>query len=250
MKKVALIIICISLFACKQKQENHLNIAVAANMQYAIQRIVAEYTSQTGVKCNLIISSSGKLTAQIKEGAPYHVFVSANMKYPNELYQNNLTTSPPKVYAYGKLVLWTMIDSLTPSINLLKNKSISHIAVANPKTAPYGHASIETLKNYNLYQQLKHKLVFGESISQTNQFITSKSATIGFTSLSVVLSSAMKDKGNWVEIDESFYSPIKQGVVIIKQQNNQHTQASQFYNFLFSKTAKNILLKNGYFTDK
>ncbi|WP_109436965.1 molybdate ABC transporter substrate-binding protein [Aquimarina sp. AU119] len=230
-----------------QKDDNNkVTIAVASNMRYAIEDIAKKFTQKTGIVCELIISSSGKLTAQIKEGAPYHIFISANMKYPYELFENGLTTKNPEIYAYGKLILWTMIDDITPSLQMLENKQIKHIALANPKTAPYGSSTIEILEHYELYDNLKHKLVFGESISQTNQFIVSKSAEIGFTSKSVVLSSQMKNKGNWVDIDKAVYSPITQGVVMIKQKNSVAANTKQFYNFLFSSDARGILEGYGY----
>ncbi len=234
--------------ACDHQKNDHnkVTIAVASNMRYAIEDITKKFTKKTGVACELIISSSGKLTAQIKEGAPYHIFISANMKYPNDLFASDFTTKKPEIYAHGKLVIWTMNNDIPPSLQTLTNKKIKHIALANPKTAPYGTSAIEVLKHYGLYNNLKHKLVFGESISQTNQFIVSKSAEIGFTSKSVVLSSAMKNKGNWVDINKAVYSPITQGVVMIKQKDINTTNIKEFYNFLFSSEAREILEDYGY----
>ncbi|MGH2646558.1 MAG: molybdate ABC transporter substrate-binding protein [Ginsengibacter sp.] len=223
-----------------------LNIAVAANMQFAMQEISKTFTTKTGITCDLVISSSGKLTAQIKQGAPYDLFVSADMKYPSELFTTGFATNQPKIYAYGKLVLWSMIDTIKPSIDLLKDPGIKHIAVADPKTAPYGEAAIEVLKHYGIFENVKDKLVYGESISQTNQFITSKSAEIGFTAKSVVLSPAMKNKGQWTDVEEASYPAIAQGVIMIKQKAGQQNNAEKFYNFLFSDDAKKILENFGY----
>lgn len=247
MKRVASIIaLClIMLSACQGKQPQKLSIAVAANMQFAMKELTKTFTNKTGIQCELIISSSGKLTTQIKEKAPYDVFVAADMNYPEVLFKSGFTTKKPEIYAYGQLVLWSIKDGLTPSLELLNDKQIRHIALANPKMAPYGVATIEVLKHFNLYDNLKNKLVYGESISQTNQFIVSKAAEIGFTAKSVVLSPEMKNKGNWIDIDDANYSPIAQGAVIIK-----HTkvieEAEQFYEFLFSTDAKEILTKYGY----
>ncbi|MDY8137178.1 molybdate ABC transporter substrate-binding protein [Aquimarina sp. 2201CG5-10] len=240
------LVIAILIFSsCKTEKNQHITIATAANMQFAMNSLVQTFTKQTGIQCQLIIGSSGKLTAQIKEGAPYDLFVAANLKYPEEIQHSNLAVYPPKVYAYGTLVLWSMNDSIQPSINRLMHPKIHHIALANPKTAPYGVAAIETLQNYDIYDTILNKLVYGESIAQTNQFITSKSAEIGFTSKSVVLSAKMKGKGNWSEIDPAIYSPIKQGVVLINQKS-LHPNAEKFYEFLFSKEAKKILEDFGY----
>ncbi|WP_299259972.1 molybdate ABC transporter substrate-binding protein [uncultured Aquimarina sp.] len=241
-----LIAVFLTLSGCKDSERDVITIAAAANMQFSIAKISKAFTKQTGIQCKLVISSSGKLTAQIKEGAPYDIFVSANMKYPEEIHASDLAVYPPKVYGYGQLVLWSMHDSIQPSITILTNKSLQHIALANPKTAPYGQAAVEVLESYNIYNKVKEKLVYGESIAQTNQFITSKSLEIGFTAKSVVLSSKMKGKGHWVALDEKKYLPIKQGVVMIKTENKDFEGTQQFYNFLFSKEAKEILEDFGY----
>lgn len=223
-------------------------IAVAANMQFAIEPLIHDFTETTGIQCEPILSSSGKLTAQIIEGAPYDVFISANMKYPNELFKNNLTNSQPAIYAHGKLVLWSADKQITPSFYFLKNNSLKHIALANPKTAPYGSAAIEVLKHYDLLEKLKNKLVYGESIAQTNQFIMSQAADIGFTAKSVVLSPQVKGKGNWIDIDPAIYSPIEQGIVILKNSKKQK-EAELLFNYLFSKKGKRILEEYGYAVD-
>ncbi|AXT52744.1 molybdate ABC transporter substrate-binding protein [Aquimarina sp. BL5] len=244
------IIILLLLLGCKPSEKGVITIAAAANMQFAIGEISKIFTKQTGIQCELVISSSGKLTAQIKEGAPYDVFVSANMKYPEEIHANDLAVRPPKIYGYGQLVLWSMYDNIQPSIEMLKDQNIKHIALANPKTAPYGQAAIEVLENNGMYNQVKGKLVYGESIAQTNQFITSKSSEIGFTAKSVVLSPKMKGNGHWIALDERMYSLIEQGVVMIKRENRNFKNAQQFYDFLFSKEAKEILEDFGYLVTK
>jgi len=246
LKGVSGIVILLFFFGCSEPKKDTITIAAAANMQFAIEEVLKVFTERTGVKCELVISSSGKLTAQIKEGAPYDIFVSANMKYPKEIYDNGLAVQAPRVYAYGQLVLWSMYDTIKPSIAILKDESVKQIALANPKTAPYGQAAIEVLENYNLYDEVKDKLVYGESIAQTNQFITSKSLEIGFTAKSVVLSPKMKRKGHWVPLDKNQYSVIEQGVVIIKRESRDVKKVQQFYDFLFSQEAKEILEDFGY----
>ncbi len=223
-----------------------ITIAVAANMQFAMKALTHTFAKEAGIECDLVISSSGKLTAQIKEGAPYDLFISADMKYPDVLYKAGLAIQKPEVYAYGKLVLWSMDSSIKPSLSILKSNRIKHIASANPKTAPYGVATIQVLKRDGLFNSVKSKLVYGESISQTNQFIISRSAQVGFTAKSVVLSPEMKGQGNWIELDPESYSPIAQGVIIIKRTQKEEANAQKFYNFLFSQEAKEILKNFGY----
>ncbi len=232
--------------SCEQKENNKLTIAIAANMQYAMKDLTKAFSNETGIECESISSSSGKLTAQIKEGAPYDIFVSADMKFPNELYQSGFSTGKPKVYAYGKLVIWTMNTQLNPNFDSLEKKHINHIAMANPKTAPYGIAAEEALKNKGLFDKIQSKLVFGESVAQTNQFIVSYAAEIGFTAKSVVLSVNMKGKGNWKEVDDNLYSPLAQGVVVLNNRDTNLKNAQRFQNFLFSEKGKEILNKFGY----
>lgn len=247
--KFFIILLVVLLAACEQKKQEKLTIATAANMQFVMHELVNSFIEETGIKCEVIVGSSGKLTSQIREGAPFDVFVSANMKFPNELFKNGKTTKKPTIYAYGKLVLWSMMDDFEPSLDLLLLDEIKHIAVANPKTAPYGLPMIEILEKTGIFEKLKDKLVYGESIAQTNQFIISKVAEVGFTAKSVVLSPNMKGKGVWIEMDSIYYSPISQGIVILKNRTSHINEAQKFYNFLLSAKAKEILNKFGYSTN-
>ncbi len=246
MKKWVFIIICITQYwACQDANTSKLTIATAANMQFAMQALQTAFTTETGIECETIISSSGKLTAQIKEGAPFDILVSADMKYPIDLYQNGLTLGEPQIYAKGNLVLWTMLEEEV-TIDLLDKKNTKHIALANPKTAPYGAAAKEVLAHYQLLEKVESKLVFGESIAQVNQFITSQVADIGFTAKSVVLSPQIKGRGQWLALDSNIYTPINQGIALLKTDKKREEQAQMFYKFLLSTKGKEILTNFGY----
>lgn len=239
-------IMMVYMLSCQQKRTNKLIIATAANMQFAMIELVEIFSKKTGIECETILGSSGKLTAQVVAGAPYHIFVAADMKYPQQLYEQGLTEAEPRAFASGRLVLWTMDDTPPSLPATLRNNEFSHIAIANPQTAPYGRAARETLEKLGLYEQLKSKLVYGESIAQTNQFITSEAAQIGFTAKSVVLAPELRDRGTWMDIPPGYHSPLDQGVVILKKDGQLSTEASAFYEFLFSAEAKEILNKFGY----
>src|SRR4051794_8712283 len=178
MKKISLIFYVFLLSTGTSFPQNKLTVAAAANVQFVLNELAKDFKSSTGIDVDIILNSSGKLTAQIKEGAPYDVFVSGDMKYPDELYKSGAAIASPKIYANGVLVLWTMRSDIKLSANLalLTSSAIQKIAIANPQTAPYGAAAVETMTYYKVYDSVKDKLVFGESISQTNQYIISKSA--------------------------------------------------------------------------
>lgn len=235
----------LTLFSCKEQVSEKVEIAAAANMQFPIQELTAAFEKETGMETNVSISSSGKITNQIKNGAPYEVFLSADMGYPEDLYKNGFTSEPPKAYAYGKLILWTTTDE-EPSIELLKENRIKHIAIGNPRLAPYGVAAQQVLKHYNVFDSLKEKYVFGESITQVNQFIVSGSAEVGFTAMAVVKSPNNRDTGRWIAIPDSLYTPIGQGAVLIKHKGEVSEKSQLFYDFIFSQKAKVILAEYGY----
>lgn len=225
-----------------------LTVAVAANVQYVFDDLKAEFKNETGHDLKPVYASSGKLTAQIMNGAPFDVFLSADMEYPEKLHQARFTTAAPRIYAYGTLVLWTLKDlDLQHWQRALAAPGIGKIAVANPKTAPYGRETMKVLARYKLADALKGKLVFGESVSQTNQYIHSKAADAGFTAKSVVVSPQLKDQGKWIELPQDAYQPIAQGVVVLKHGQQTHPQvAQQFHDFVLSPKSRAILERNGY----
>ena len=226
-----------------------ITIAVAANVSYAIPSLIKSFNQHyPNIKVNTTLGSSGKLTAQITYGAPYDMLLSANMLYPNRLYKNNFAITKPIVYAKGSLVLFSIKQrDFIKGIELLKDNSIKTIAIPNPKTAPYGVAAKEALENIDLYKKIKPKFIYGESVSQTVIY-TLKVASIGIVAKSVLFSPRMsnyKKEINWIDIDQKLYTPIDQGIVILKRaKNNQDVKA--FYDFILSKEGKKILNNFGY----
>lgn len=248
MKKNLSVLVCL-FFACSVFAQQKITVAIAANVQFVMNELKNEFQKETGITVDIVPGSSGKLNAQIKQGAPYDVFVSADMNYPQDLYASGFAVDSPKVYAQGALVLWTAGSALKPvkDLKVLTNADAKKIAIANPETAPYGKAATEAMKYFNVYDAVKTKLVYGESISQASHFIATQSADIGFTAKSIVLSDEMKGKGIWVDVDKKSYSPILQGVVILKYGKDNHADAAKkFYDFLFSKKAKAWFVKFGY----
>lgn len=248
--KKFLLACCMVFFASHHTiAQKKITIAVAANMQYTIKALITEYQKVHAIKIDAVLGASGNLTQQIMQGAPYDIFISADTSFPQKLSERGFTIEVPKIYAQGELVLWTTrYDiNLSQNLQLLLSNNIKSIAIANPSTAPYGSAAQFILKKYNLYEKVASKLVTGESITQTSQFIATGAADIGFTAKSIVLSDAMKRKGKWIELNMHDYPPIRQAAVLLKySQKNNYNEAKAFYDFLFLAKVKEIYKMFGY----
>lgn len=230
-------------------QEKPLAIAVAANVLYAMQDIEAAFEKKEGIPIELVSASSGKLSTQIVQGAPYHLFISADMKYPNFLYQAGAATAPPKPYAYGALVLWSMRPDLPleRGLEVLSDPSVKKVAIANPQTAPYGAEAMRALENAGLTEEVGPRLVYGESIGQTSQYISSGACDVGITAKSVVLAPEMAGEGQWTDVDRRLYQPIAQGAVVTNFGKKTQPEGSRhFFAYLFSDEARQIFTRYGY----
>ncbi len=247
MKKTAFLVLffSISVFATT------INIAVAANVSYAIDDLKAKFKqTHPNIDVQTTLGSSGKLTTQIKNGAPYGLFISANTKYPQTLYDEKIAITKPVIYAQGALAFFSIKKyNLNNGITLLTNKNIQRIAIANPKTAPYGKAAFKAIKNAKILDKIKQKLIYAESISQTLSY-TITATDIGIVAKSSLYSSKMKNykRGiNWIEVDTKLYTPIEQAMVLLKYSNNSK-EYKAFYDFILSDEAKIIFKKYGYIT--
>ena len=226
-----------------------ITIAVSANVSYAIDDLKKEFNKlYPNTKVQVILGSTGKLTAQIRHNAPYQILMGANMKYPEALYAEDFAITRPIVYAQGSLAyLSPKKRDFSDILNLLKSDKTEKIAVANPKTAPYGIATKEALQNAKIYNKIKKKFVYGESISQTVTYAT-KATDIGIIAKSSLFSPHMahfKKGENWVDVNIKLYTPISQGIVILKA-GEKNAEVSAFYAFIMSKRAKKIFEDFGY----
>jgi molybdate transport system substrate-binding protein len=247
MKKLLLLSVCFGTIL----MANTINIAVAANVSYAINDLINAFNQKhPHTKVNVTLGSSGKLTAQIKNGAPYDLFMSANMYYPNSLYENQFALEKPAIYAQGSLALLSSKpQDFTKGLHILSQPFIQRIAIANPKTAPYGKAAFEALEKTKLLKPLTPKFIYGQSISQTVAY-TLTACDIGLVATSSLYSPKMKHlkkNQHWTKVDTSLYTSINQGIVILKKaQNNLEVKA--FYDFMLSPLAQTILHDFGYTT--
>lgn len=228
-------------------QASSIKVAVSANVSYAIDELRQEFlSSHPDTKIDTIVASTGKLTTQIIHGAPYDMLLGANVAYPQKLYDMHIAITKPVVYAKGALIYLTRKDyDLSNPLALLQSKDIHKIAIANPKTAPYGIASVEALKNAKVFTQLKSKFIYGESISQTLTY-TLRATDIGIVAKSSIYSPKLHIKDmNYKDVDTSLYTPINQAMVLLKHAKDSK-EAREFYEFLQTPKAKEIFQKYGY----
>ena len=236
--------------------QTKLTVAAAADLQPLMQQMVASYEALeqnrdvvTGKEVALVFGSSGNLTAQIENGAPYDIFFSADSAYPRRLVKEGRAAPDSfHVYAIGKLVIWMPPGSRLPldrlSANALLDPSVHKIAIANPQHAPYGRAAVEAMKNLGIYDQVSSKLVLGENVSQAAQFVSSGNAQAGILALSLVLASPMK-YGHYWTIPPHAYMPLQQALVILT--NSKHIEAARtFVCFFLRQRDPNLLAKFGF----
>ncbi len=248
MKKLAFSILCLLLTTITFAQ---IKVAVAANLQPVIKALQQSFKDKTGIQIEPITGSSGNLATQIRNGAPFDVFLSADMGFPNALYKDGFAIKEPEVYALGSLIICsTKNTNLKHWETLLFTDSVKKIALANPTIAPYGKAAMEAMAKYNMAGKLKAKIVYGESIAQVNTYIVTGVVTLGFTTQSFIIDADQTKPFYWTIVDPKLYSPIKQGMVILKHaKDNNLKQAKKFYKYLLSSSAKAIFKKYGYHAD-
>lgn len=222
-----------------------VRVAVASNFLATLNVLVPLYEQQSGNRLVISSGSSGKLYAQIMHGAPYDVFLSADAYYPDKLVEQDKALEHTNItYARGVLVLWAREASLI-NAKFLHQKEVKHIAIANPKTAPYGLAAQQALRNMDIFDRVKHKFVKGENVGQAFQFVASGNAQIGFVALSQVLNPNNTFHQQYWQIPLQYYEPIEQQAVVIKRKKDQ-AAAKQFMNFLMSAEARRIIKEFGY----
>jgi molybdate transport system substrate-binding protein len=222
------------------------NVAVAANFTDAAKEIAAAFKAKTGHEAVLSFGASGSFYTQIKEGAPYQVFLSADEERPGKLANEGLAVPDSRfTYAIGKLVLWSKDAKFVKGEETLKANAFSKLSLANPAAAPYGVAAIETLKALKLQDILQPKIVMGNSIAQALQFIDTGNAELGFVALSQL--AGQTGGSRWL-VPQSYYGEIRQDAVLLKT-GNDNEAAKSFMRFLRGPDARAVIEKYGYAID-
>jgi molybdate transport system substrate-binding protein len=225
-------------------------VAAAADMNAALPVIAAAYTKKTGQQVKLSFGSSGNLTNQIRNGAPFDVFFSADEEYPQQLIAEGLASKDTLYrYAVGRLVLWVSGDSPLDLSKLgmqaLLEPSVKKISIANPTTAPYGRAAAAALRHFGIYDQVSSRLVLGENVSQAAQFVESGNAQAGLIALSHALALALKDKGRYWTVPLDAYPTLNQAAVVLSR-SKQQDAARKLLEFLRSPEATSLLTGYGF----
>lgn len=238
-------VICICEFCVSQS----ITVAAAADLQFAMQDVAAQFQKETGKEVKLIFGSSGNFFQQLQNGAPFDMFFSANLDFPKKLESAGLT-EPGSYYEYakGKIVLFVRKDStldVSSGLQVLLNPSIKKIAVANPQHAPYGQAAVAAMQKEGIYEKVKNKFVLGENISQTASFVMSGSADVGIVALSLAISPNMKDEARYFEVPTVDYPSIQQACIILSSSKNKET-AKQFLSFVKTAAVADTLKRYGF----
>jgi molybdate transport system substrate-binding protein len=222
----------------------NLRVAVAANLQSIVKVLQKDFKQKTGIDIEPIVGSSGNLAAQIRNGAPYDVFLSADMNFPETLFKEGFSLKAPVAYALGSLIICSNQDiGFENWERVLMTARIKKIAIANPAIAPYGKAAKEALQRKGIINEVSSKIVYGESISQVNTYITTGVTEVGFTTQSLIKDT--KTPLYWKAIDPKIYAPIEQGIILLKRANS-NLDAEKFYQYIFSPEAKAIFKAYGY----
>ena len=245
LKKAGLLIFCLSIFFVSAQSQT-LTLAVAANFRDPMNEIIRAFRKENpDIAVRPVFGSSGSLYQQISHNAPFDIYFSANTRYPDELFKQGRACDTPKIYALGKLILWSRDQQVDNGMKVLKDKNIRKIAIANPDLAPYGKGAVESLRHAGIYEVVQNKLVIADNIAQAAQFTISGNADAGLLAYSQLYSPAINGKGSYYVIPENYYNPIQQAVVVVCS-DKKNTAAVQFMDYMKSKTAEKIILRYGY----
>lgn len=241
------LLFALSLLFAAPARADKITVAAAADLKFAMDEIVARFKKDNpGDEVEVVYGSSGKAHTQIKQAAPYDLFFSADIAFANDLVKGGLAASDVKPYAIGRIVLWSATEDATKmTLASLTDPKITRIAIANPMHAPYGKRAEEALRASGLWDKVKSKLVFGENITQTAQFVLTGNAQVGIIALSVAINSELASKGGYWLIPDKLHQPLEQGFIITKRAAGS-ALAKRFAGFMDSKFARAIMTKYGF----
>jgi molybdate transport system substrate-binding protein len=225
-------------------------IAAASNLNFALTEIADQFARERGTRVEVVFGASGTLTRQIRDGAPFELFLAADEEFPNQLTAAGLTRGAGVVYAVGRLAVFapngsplTVDERLDGLARLARAGGVSRFAIANPDVAPYGRAAEAVLRKRGLWEAIGPQLILGDTIAQAAQFATTGNAVGGLIAYSLVRSPGFADRGTYAVIPEADHPPLRQRMVLLRQAS---PAAAQFYAYLQGEAARAIFRKHGY----
>jgi molybdate transport system substrate-binding protein len=253
--RINILCACLTLTACLSPAaaQGPVRIAAAADLEPVLPPILAQFQKETGIPAEATYQASAALAMQIQNGAPFDIFLSADLGYPQKLVSAGLaqglgegTAGTPIIYAKGTLVLWTRKDTHLPlpSLDLLKRPEVHSIAIANPDRAPYGRAAVAVLRKRGVYEELKVRLVTAENIAQAAQFVDTGNADVGFISLTSASTPRLTADGRYFVVPSDLYPPLEQGAVLLTS-TKQRVEAKKFLVYLMSTPVQQEMRKYG-----
>lgn len=247
MKFIKSLLLACSIFAAGAAQAEKVTIAAAADLKFAMDEIVAHFKEENPKdQIEVIYGSSGKFHTQVQQGAPYDLYFSADIAFAENLFKTGHAASPVIPYAVGRIVLWSSnMDASKMTLESLSDPKIARIAIANPKHAPYGKRAEEALRALKLWEKVEPKLVYGENIAHTAQFVQTGNAQVGIIALALALNPALAGKGGYYLIPEHLHAPLEQGFIITRRAANNAT-AKRFADYMNSKASRAVMTKYGF----
>jgi len=247
MKLIKSLLLACAIFAAGAAQANKVTIAAAADLKFAMDEIVAHFKAENPKEqIEVIYGSSGKFHTQVQQGAPYDLYFSADIAFAENLFRTGHAASPVTPYAVGRIVLWSSsMDASKMTLDSLTDPRVARIAIANPKHAPYGKRAEEALRATKLWDKVERKLVYGENIAHTAQFVETGNAQLGIIALALALNPTLANKGGYWLIPDNLHEPLEQGFIITKRAANNAT-AKRFADYMNSKASRATMTKYGF----
>jgi molybdate transport system substrate-binding protein len=247
MKRLHSLVAVFALLLTLPVHAEKLTIAAAADLKFAMDAMVTAFkAANPDDELSIVYGSSGKFQTQIQQGAPYDLFFSADIAFPRELVKAGFAASGVQPYALGRIVLWsTSLDATRMTLESLTDPKITRIAIANPKHAPYGMRAQEALRASNLWGQVESKLVYGENIAHTAQFVQTGNAQVGIIALALAVNPELASKGGYWLIPDTLHAPLEQGFVVTKRAKG-NSAATRFANFIGGQAARTTMNRYGF----
>ena len=247
MKLIKLLLFVSFAFLSLSTQAEKITIAAASDLKFAMNEVISSFKQANSKdQIDVVYGSSGNFNTQIQQGAPFDLFFSADTGFPRELVKIGLAASEVKPYALGRIVLWSAsLDATKMTLASLTQPNITRIAIANPKHAPYGKRAEEALRASGLWEKIEPKLVYGENIIQTTQFVQTGNAQIGIIALSLAGNPEIAQKGGYWLIPDNLHEPLEQGFIITKRAENNGL-AKRFADYMLSSQVRLVMVKYGF----